>query len=362
MLIGSIYGWENGGDDIFDLNSFRNRDNCLEPFRAINQRAFQNGVEIHTSDVNESNQVIPDFSLYVESVDFVPCGAKKHYLILYETPLTVPKNAHFSYLNQFDFIFTWSKELIKNGFQSGCGDSISSHRFIQFQHPNPIPKECSNTFHSPSFEARLDFVCLIGSNRHANSFDKRELYSERVSAIKWFESHALDNFKLYGGGWRVPQKRFGSLGKLRYRTQKIISWLTGTPSFPSYQGFVGRKYDVLSRTKFCICFENARDLPGYITEKLFDCFFAGCVPIYLGDAEIAQVVPPNCFIDFRKFQSYEELYKYLHSISPKKYFQYQQDIRNFLMSEQFLPFRSENFADVIIQKIVKDFRENFSCS
>ena len=266
MIIGSIYGWENGEDDIFDPHSSRNRDDCLEPMRVMEAMSRQRGVELHTADVNQHNLVEPDFSLYVESVDFVPCPAKKNYLILYETPLTVPRNADYYYLNQFDSIFTWSKQLLKGGLQDKNGNSIASNRFFQIKHPNPIPKDCREVFHSPVFDERVDFACLIGSNRYANLFDERELYSEGVKAIKWFEEYAPCDFKLYGNGWKVPQKRLGQLGKLRYRMEKIIPWITGRPVFPSYQGQVNTKYEVLSKTKFCICFENARDIDGYVTE------------------------------------------------------------------------------------------------
>lgn len=355
MIIGSIYGWENGEDDIFDPHSSRNRDDCLEPMRVMEAMSRQRGVELHTADVNQHNLVEPDFSLYVESVDFVPCPAKKNYLILYETPLTVPRNADYYYLNQFDSIFTWSKQLLKGGLQDKNGNSIASNRFFQIKHPNPIPKDCREVFHSPVFDERVDFACLIGSNRYANLFDERELYSERVKAIKWFEEYAPCDFKLYGNGWKVPQKRLGQLGKLRYRMEKIIPWIAGRPVFPSYQGQVNTKYEVLSRTKFCICFENARDIDGYVTEKIFDCLFAGCIPIYWGDANIGQSIPSACFIDFRQFQSYHDLYRYLTTITSEQFFRYQEAARNFLKSAQFTPFSSQSFAGEIIHKITEDF-------
>jgi len=222
MLTGSIYGWESGGDDIFDPQSLRNRDNCLEPMRLMENLACKSGIALHTADVNDGNGVVPDFSLYVESVEFIPCGAKKHFLILYETSLTVPKNADYKYLNQFDIIFTWDNELLSGGLQDKSGLKIPCERFIKIQYPNPIPKECRSDFCSASFKERPDFICLIGSNRHANTFDKRELYSERVRAIKWYEEHAPSDFKLYGNGWKVPQKRLGRLGKLRYRAEKVL--------------------------------------------------------------------------------------------------------------------------------------------
>lgn len=355
MLTGSIYGWENGRDDIFDPQSPRNRDDCLEPMRLMDVVARQNGIELHTADVNIHNRVTPHFSLYVESIDFVPCGAKKNYLILYETPLTVPRNADSLYLNQFDRIFTWNQELLLNGLQDPRGGFVSRDRFTRIQYPNPIPKECGSDFQSPAYAQRPDFACLIGSNRHANLADERELYSQRVKAIKWFEANAPADFKLYGNGWNVPQKRLSGLGKLRYRLEKVLPFFMGKPVFPSYQGPAKTKYEVLRKTQFCICFENARDIDGYITEKIFDCLFAGCVPVYWGDANIDKYIPANCFIDFRQFASYSDLYQYLKSITPEQFSQYQEAARQFLMGSQFALFSSQNFADTIIHQIWQDF-------
>ena len=355
MIIGSIYGWENGQDDIFNVLSSRNRDNCLEPMRVLNSLASQNGIELHTEDVNRYQGVVPDFSLYVESLDCVLSTAKKNYLILYETPLTVPRNADGRYLNHFDTIFTWNQGLLENGIKDASGINISSDRFIEIFHPNPIPTECTTDFRFSSYDDRPDFCCLIGSNRHASVWDERELYSERVMAIKWFEANAISEFKLYGNGWKVPQKRLGNLGKLCYRMDKIIPFLLGRPAFPSYQGPARTKYEVLRKTKFSICFENARDIDGYITEKIFDCFFAGCVPIYWGDANIKKAIPKECFIDFREFSSYADLYQFMKSIKPNQFDDYQQAIRNFLLSEQFWPFTSENFASIVVGKIKQDF-------
>jgi hypothetical protein len=355
MLTGSIYGWESGRDDIFDPQSLRNRDDCLEPMRLMEELARKNDISLHTADVNDLNGITPDFSLYVESVDFVPCGAKKHFLILYETSLTVPRNADVQYLDQFDAIFTWDKELLSRGLQDESGLKISRERFRKIQYPNPRPKECGPDFSSAPFNARPDFICLIGSNRHANTFDKRELYSERVRAIKWHEEHAPSDFKLYGNGWKVPKKRLGQLGKLHYRIEKIVPFLLKKPVFPSYMGPAKTKYEVLSKTKFCICFENARDIDGYITEKIFDCFFAGCVPIYWGETNISQSVPAECFIDFRQFSSYEDLHRYLKGLSPAQFSAYQQAARDFLMSDQFLPFSSQNFAHTIVSQISANF-------
>jgi len=348
MIIGSIYGWQNGGDDIFNPQSLRNRDNCLEPMRVLQRVAIDQGIELHTADVNELNRISPDFAVYVESINFISSAVKKNYLILYETPLTVPRNADYEYLNKFDGIFTWNRELLEKGFINDRGQAIPLNRFIEIFHPNPIPAECGKDFVSLPLTKRPDFVCLIGSNRHSNLHDDRELYSERVRAIRWFEKHAPGRMRLYGNGWKVPQKRLGKLGKLRYRMEKIYPWITSKPVFPSYQGPAATKHEVLSRTQFCICFENARDIPGYLTEKIFDCLFAGCVPIYWGEKNVSDVIPSDCFIDFRKFRNYDALYHFIGNMTPEKFSSYQSAAIEFLRGPGFTPFSSKSFADRIV--------------
>lgn len=61
-------------------------------------------------------------------------------------------------------------------------------------------------------------------------------------------------------------------------------------------GPVDDKIEFHSKHKFVICFENSCH-PGYTTEKIFDAFAAGCIPIYWGDPEITRVFNPDSFIN-----------------------------------------------------------------
>lgn len=55
---------------------------------------------------------------------------------------------------------------------------------------------------------------------------------------------------------------------------------------------VANKIEWLKDYKFNICFENS-SYPGYLTEKLFDAYMAGCVPIYWGDTTLRIGVDSN---------------------------------------------------------------------
>jgi hypothetical protein len=351
MLIGSIYGWEIGKDDLFDPLSIRNRDDCLEPMRELQKYALSKGIELHTADIVKSLGLSPSFNLYVESIPVDRSAPGKNYLFLFETHLTVPLNSDCDYLNQFDEIFTWDIDLLK-AREAGVLNTIFDHvALTEIRIPNPIPQEFFTGDLPLEFAKRPQFCCMIASNRHANQFDVRELYSERVRAIRWFEKNAPHQFYLYGNGWKVPKKRLGRIGKMIYRLEKVIPFLTRRPVFPSYQGPTLTKLAALSKTRFCICFENARDISGYLTEKIFDCFFAGCVPVYFGEPNIQNWIPPECFVDFRNFNSYEDLYQYLNNMPESEFISMQNAARKFVCSDSFAPHSSQSFASKVIDRI-----------
>lgn len=73
------------------------------------------------------------------------------------------------------------------------------------------------------------------------------------------------------------------------------------------------KIAVLKNDQFCVCYENTKDVRGYVSEKIFDCFKAGVVPVYLGASNICEYVPKSSFVDRRDFASDQEVYDFLKS-------------------------------------------------
>jgi hypothetical protein len=352
MLIGSIYGWELGRDDIFDPLSSRNRDDCLEPMRVLRDYALDRGVEIHTADVVRDFGLKADFNLYVESIPFDKDASGINCLLLLETHLTVPINKDFEYLNQFDEVFTWNTELLLAKRSGALNGLLDRATVTEIRVPNPVPDRYWLESINLGFSQRPQFACLIASNRHANILDTRELYSERVRAIRWYEKNSPQNFHLYGNGWTVPQKRYGKIGKLIYRLEKVLPFILRRAVFPSYQGPAVSKNEVLNKTRFCICFENAKDIPGYVTEKIFDCIIAGCIPVYFGEPNIKNWIPEDCFVDFRKFASYDALHQFLSTMKEETFISMQEAGRKFLRSNQFYDHSSHAFASKIIDRIL----------
>ncbi len=124
-----------------------------------------------------------------------------------------------------------------------------------------------------------------------------DLYQRRLDAIQYFSS--CKGFDLLGWGWR-DQK---TLTKREYQAVQQC-----------YCGELDSKHDALKRYKFAICFENCV-FAGYVTEKIFDCFLSGCIPVYMGAPDIADFIPEDSYVDFRAFKGFAELEHYLETMS-----------------------------------------------
>lgn len=231
------------------------------------------------------------------------------------------------------------------------------------------PLEC-RTFRWPqSFDAVIEpfwhrtdrkFLVMINSNKRPRLY-RQELYTERLRAVEFFAR--TDEIDLYGRGWDEPPWQQGRTWVpytlIRVRRALWPTWprLRSDPLLAAarrvYRGPVRHKNETLSGYTFALCLENMI-LKGWITEKLFDCFFAGTVPVYLGAPDIAEHVPPDCFIDMRRFAGYRELRDFLRSLGRGEIRAYRDNARDFLRSPAFQPFSKAAFASTFARIVEED--------
>jgi hypothetical protein len=318
---------------IFDTSHPANRDDCFAPYALLKNKFQSFGIQIDTADESQAETLAYELHQDVQSGS----KAATNYLLMFETEFVKIENANAAAWRNYRKIFTWDDTLAD-------GD-----RFIKINFPNPIRIHLED-----GFSARDRFCCLISSNRTLAKQDDRNLYPERVKAIRWFEQNAPLDFDLYGLDWDRPVVGGGLVGKLERRFWRTLGRLVTLRPFPSYRGRVAHKRDVLTRTRFAICYENVRDLPGYITEKIFDCFFSGCVPVYWGASNVTNHIPADCFVDRRQFRDTEEVYQFLKAMTELEFGGYQQRIATFLRSDAAYPFGSEFFAETIVTTIMHD--------
>jgi len=320
---------------VFDINDILvNRDNYAYSYFKLKNTFQENGFDLSTYDINSIND--SKMVIYNDMPNVLPAKEDilKSYLLLFESELIKPNNWDVEKHQYFHKIFTWDDRIIDN----------KKYFKINFSHlfPESINKDLS----------KKEKLCTLiaGNKKVAHPL---ELYSKRVEAIRWFEKHHLDEFDFYGMGW---DEYTSSNRYIRFLFKKSKLSKLFKPNFPSYKGRVDSKKEVLEKYKFAICYENAKDIPGYITEKIFECFLAGCVPVYLGANNITDHIPKECFIDKRAFDSYEKLYEFINNMPDSDYLGYLHHIEDYLRSSMSHPYAAEYFAKTIVETILDDVK------
>lgn len=320
---------------IFQPGAGPNGGDFFLPWQQLRERFAREGFELNTADVNAGREVTFEFHLNAQRKlpTQTPC-----YTFLYEDPLVRPLNADRARLLQYRKVLTWNEAL------------IDGSRFLRQDYPNDLtPRDV------PGWAGRPLFCVLIASNKALRYPDPRALHGKRVEVIRHFEANAPDLFSLYGQGWDIPAVQPGAWGRIEKRLNEWRRrWRPKQPPFPSYRGSVGRKAEVLDRARFCIAYENSRGSPGYLTEKIFDCFTSGCVPVYIGTPHAEPVIPPACYIDGDRFTTPGELLDFLRSIDEAQFARFQRAIRDFLVSPASARFSNTQFCERIVGTVVAD--------
>lgn len=273
---------------------------------------------------------------------------KRLYLLIFESPLIRSENWEIKNHIFFKKVYTWNDQFV---------DSI---KYFKFFLPNKLHSHLE-------LNRQTKKLCTIIAGNKLVSDKKDELYSERNKAIRWYEANHPTDFDLYGVGWDDGEPRkylkhvilFNKITCKLYYKIKTDSFLKKLIlpfhiKYPSYRGRIDSKNETLKNYKFSICYENATNISGYITEKIFDCFFAGCIPIYLGAPDIKNFVPQSTFVDKRDFKTYEDLYIYLNTMPDSIYNEYIHEIKKYLQSEDIKKFSAEYFTEIIYKNIILD--------
>lgn len=277
-----------------------NRDDTLLPYINLREDFKKINIEILTYDLIKNfkpSEIIGDGYISfgnIRDLQYIKeSGLRLLAFYIQEPPLIVEKPyKQLPYLTQyFEKVFT----------HNTTGDCFSLLGVEQSKlnigyWPQPytdiVEKYWSNS-------NRKKAIILISGNHKPIRFPDKELYSHRIAwAVKL---NKYMEVALYGRGWN-----------------KLLSlsswWLPFLINFFNiqkiYQGPCQSKLEVMMQYDFALCFENIV-MSGYITEKIFDCFYSGTIPVYRGGNDITDHIPKNCFIDVRNFRDAEELSSYL---------------------------------------------------
>jgi hypothetical protein len=155
----------------------------------------------------------------------------------------------------------------------GCSTQVSSSVHWPLLWPSASDLE---KLHATERDER---VVLVSGNKM--SFIKGELYSLRRKAIK--KSRNLD---LYGTQWNsnfasrfiVALKSFAQ-AVLSLKLPRLSGLYLWFQDYQESKGPVDDKLKTMSAYKYALVIENSAE---YMSEKLMEALFAGCIPIYVG--------------------------------------------------------------------------------
>lgn len=143
-----------------------------------------------------------------------------------------------------------------------------------YPRPYPFPVD----FEIPGHQNRDEGVVFVNANKI--SMSSGELYTLRREVL-----YSNPNIHVYGPGWadsslirlfRVIKECFIALqNPLRFRFRIKRIWLR--PDL--YHGLANDKVQETAKYKVALVIENSFEL---VTEKIFDAWLAGCIPVYVG--------------------------------------------------------------------------------
>lgn len=297
------------------------RDNCNEPFIKLKSLGETQGINLNTYDVFEKDEtidilIISRYEVNILKIFQILRKNKSIQIILLITEeLSVAPlgSKALTNISLFDKILTWRPK------------DLDSKKYVHYFYPNP-----HRVYNSRKSFEKKKFLTIINSFK-VNTFNmSNNLYKFRIEMINFFSDNS--SIDLYGIGWNNSRSLSPNV---------------------KYHGQVNDKIKIFNQYKFALIIENSLDERGAVSEKIFDAFSAGCVPIYFGAPDISLYIPEKTFINYRHFKNNYLLLNFLEGISIYQYSDYQSEIKKFMNSASYKEFTSEAFANKIINLVKK---------
>ena len=310
-------------DGLFDLaNPVLNRDGQLLPFHRMREYMASQGVSVHTADslLKDSGHVAQDCNYYslglLDNFERVlrERRARLAAFVVMEPPVVAPSlyEALPKLTAVFDRVYVHNTD--GDGFSLQGVDESKLHRLYW-----PIPYD--DVFESYWINTRrMKRIVVINGSHNPLSKD-REQYSLRIKAMADLSKTGIVD--LYGIGWDKWWSR---------ESMWLPYWQNRHSLMNIYKGKCESKFEVLQNYEYCLCFENMA-MNGYITEKLFDCLYAGTIPLYMGAPDILNYIPNDVFVDCRKYSTWMEMWQDINSMPSGKVDDMRKAGRDFLKSD-----------------------------
>ena len=258
-------------------------------------------------------------------------------LLLRETIVTYPKLWKKEVMDKYDYILSYNDKLLKS--------IVDTKKIIKFLMPRNL------TFDPKLFNVKKNKnFSMISANKAY--YSNQDLVSERNQVVDYFEKNYPNELDLYGIDWdKYLFHKYKLIGRLLKYFFKI---LLIKKKLKVHKGSVEDKLKTISKYKFNFCYENTKDFSGYISEKIFDSFRSGSIPIYFGTNDVEKYIPKDLFIDAKKFNNLTELREYCNNLSLDEINKMSKDIKKFLRNKKN-PFSTKLFTLTLYSFLIENF-------
>jgi hypothetical protein len=310
-------------DRLFDLGNARlNRDGTLLPFVRARNSLQAAGVPVFTADrlPDRDDGAVSHYWSFGTMRNWGTLAARDDVrlrgFILSEPPLIRPDlyAALPELTRMFEEVYVHNTE--------GDGYSLArvdQSRLRKFYWPQPYDRIDPRADRAGSRSDRI--VAISGNHRPRNRI--AEHYSTRILFVAALAD--MDAVNLYGRGW---DRWWG----------RHSMWLPYWKHFLAlqrvYRGGCADKIEVLLQHNFSLCFENM-SMDGYITEKIFDCFYAGTIPIYIGPHNAAEYLPRDAYISAQEFATPADVARFCQALTPNERSRMRDAARAFVEGPEF---------------------------
>jgi len=273
--------------------------------------------------------------VYNSHVDLLHYSYISSFLVVLETPFYAARIYNPSYWKSFHYIFSWNK------------DYFSTHKGFSF-----LPYSVLFSDDHFGISNRKQAIAAIFSSHQFDGIN--EGYLLRHQVISYFDDNKVDmSFHLYGMGWDSrlyppALNRYNSL--IRRKFPLIYRTLPKSSLPPNYKGKVQSKSTVLQRYCFSFCCENNFNMNDYVTEKIWDSLVSGCIPIYKGPPNVYDYFNDDIFINISRFDSLDNLFSYVVSLSEEEIATYQSNIASFVSGSSGGKFDHHNMLKLFLAK------------
>lgn len=174
--------------------------------------------------------------------------------------------------------------------------------------------DMTNKWHKEAISTKRKYDKSIGmilANRSNNEvYEINGIKLKRLDYMRKEIVLALDNVTVHGQGWdEIKNHTYVKVENITNRMNDDVDI-----------------YQFNSKFNFTIIIENC-DGKNYVSEKIYDSWAAGCIPIYYGVNEGNKIqLPRDCYIDVKDYKDYNELSNYIRNLSKNDIDNYYENI------------------------------------